>query len=172
MKFLLPSPREAIDTLAVFEGFSRVPGRKWVYIHPDKSEDRLIAFEELPRYFTDLRAMFSIESKIYKGPLWYHYCRVLHLLCKSEGDASVHATAQQRATAFITILNAPEQDWPSILLSHDLQSEPDGIELTETLQGLLEFTGMSPDSATEAIQKMTTVNPLSRVEIESENSRQ
>jgi hypothetical protein len=65
---------------------------------------------EIPDYLTDLNAMHEAEKMLRplntygEWPLWDNYLSILRDLVSNRGD-EVHATAAQRAEAFLRTLN-------------------------------------------------------------------
>jgi len=59
--------------------------------------------KECPDYCKDLNAMHEAEKRLLSG-YWMRYCECLNCLLGKSLYASVHATARQRAEAFLRTL--------------------------------------------------------------------
>lgn len=57
----------------------------------------------VPDYLNDLNAMHEVEKILTPGP-WHTYEYKLGMICKRDGMSFVHATASQRAEAFLRTL--------------------------------------------------------------------
>lgn len=76
--------------------------------HPIRSEESTgLILATLPNYLADLNAMFLAEKAMHdaeSSAKWNEYMRHLNRICTKVGDEDVHATAAQRADAFLLCL--------------------------------------------------------------------